>query len=199
MVYHMNDNLFIGENNLHAGTSGTKRKNKPEELKHGLIMAAKHLMVSDGVANLSMQKVADAAGTSKGGLFHHFKNKEELLNAVVGLYIAQLNTAILSITDELGAIQGRFTKAYLQVIFQDSKIGMNSNWSGLLTAIHADANMFEVWQNWMAQKQKQFAATDSHPQYQAVRYAIEGAQLDTELKSNQAKQHEIYETLASLI
>ena len=49
-------------------------KNKPEELKHGLIMAAKHLMVSDGVANLSMQKkVADAAGTSKGGLFHHFK------------------------------------------------------------------------------------------------------------------------------
>ena len=70
---------------------------------------------------------------------------------MVGLYIAQLNTAILSITDELGAIQGRFTKAYLQVIFQDSKIGMNSNWSGLLTAIHADANMFEVWQNWMAQ------------------------------------------------
>ena len=60
-------------------------KNKPEELKHGLIMAAKHLMVSDGVANLSMQKVADTAGTSKGGLFHHFKNKEELLNAVVGL------------------------------------------------------------------------------------------------------------------
>ena len=95
-------------------------------------MAAKHLMVSDGVANLSMQKVADTAGTSKGGLFHHFKNKEELLNAVVGLYIAQLNTVILSITDELGAIQGRFTKAYLQVIFQDSKIGMNSNWSGLL-------------------------------------------------------------------
>ena len=187
----MNDNLSIGENNLHAGTSGTKRKNKPEELKHGLIMAAKHLMVSDGVANLSMQKVADTAGTSKGGLFHHFKNKEELLNAVVGLYIAQLNTAILSITDELGAIQGRFTKAYLQVIFQDSKIGMNSNWSGLLTAIHADAKM--------AQKQKQFAATDSHPQYQVVRYAIEGAQLDTELKSNQAKQHEIYETLASLI
>ncbi|WP_241761935.1 TetR/AcrR family transcriptional regulator [Moraxella catarrhalis] len=90
----MNDNLSIGENNLHAGTSGTKRKNKPEELKHGLIMAAKHLMVSDGVANLSMQKVADTAGTSKGGLFHHFKNKEELLNAVVGLYIAQLNTAI---------------------------------------------------------------------------------------------------------
>ena len=181
MVYHMNDNLFFGENNLHTGTSGTKRKNKPEELKHELIMAAKHLMVSDGV------------------LFHHFKNKEELLNGVVGLYIAQLNTAILSITDELGVVQGRFTKAYLQVIFQDTKIGMNSNWSGLLTAIHADAKMFEVWQNWMAQKQKQFAATDSHPQYQAVRYAIEGAQLDSGLKSNQAKQQEIYETLASLI
>lgn len=195
----MNDTLFASESNLHADASSAKRKNKPEELKHGLIMAAKHLMVSDGVVNLSMQKVADAAGTSKGGLFHHFKNKEELLNAVVGLYIAQLNTAILTITDELGAAQGRFTKAYLQVIFQDSKIGMNSNWSGLLTAIHADANMFEVWQNWMAQKQKQFAATDSHPQYQVVRYAIEGAQLDSGLKSDQTKQHEIYETLASLI
>lgn len=76
MVYHMNDNLFIGENNLHAGTSGTKRKNKPEELKHGLIMAAKHLMVSDGVANLSMQKVADAAGTVKADYFIILKIKK---------------------------------------------------------------------------------------------------------------------------
>ncbi|OAV02116.1 MULTISPECIES: TetR/AcrR family transcriptional regulator [Moraxella] len=195
----MNDTLFASESNLHADASSAKRKNKPEELKHGLIMAAKHLMVSDGVVNLSMQKVADAAGTSKGGLFHHFKNKEELLNAVVGLYIAQLNTAILSITDELGDVQGRFTKAYLQVIFQNPEIGLNSNWSGLLKAIHADAIMFEIWQNWMAQKQKQFAATDSHAQYQVVRYAIEGAQLDSGLKSDQTKQQEIYENLASLI
>ena len=195
----MNDTLFASESDLHADTSSAKRKNKPEQLKHELIMAAKHLMVSDGVANLSMQKVADAAGTSKGGLFHHFKNKEELLNGVVGLYIAQLNTAILSITDELGDAQGRFTKAYLQVIFQNPEIGLNSNWSGLLKAIHADPTMFEIWQNWMAQKQKQFAATDSHARYQVVRYAIEGAQLDSELKSNQTKQQEIYETLASLI
>lgn len=195
----MNDTLFASESDLHADASSAKRKNKPEQLKHELIMAAKHLMVSDGVANLSMQKVADAAGTSKGGLFHHFKNKEELLNGVVGLYIAQLNTAILSIADELGDAQGRFTKAYLQVIFQNPEIGLNSNWSGLLKAIHADATMFEIWQNWMAQKQKQFAATDSHARHQVVRYAIEGAQLDSELKSDRTKQQEIYETLASLI
>ncbi|OOR83415.1 TetR/AcrR family transcriptional regulator [Moraxella canis] len=195
----MNDTLFVSESDLHADASSAKRKNKPEQLKHELIMAAKHLMISDGVANLSMQKVADAAGTSKGGLFHHFKNKEELLNGVVGLYIAQLNTAILSITDKLGNDQGRFTKAYLQVIFQNPEIGLNSNWSGLLKAIHADPTMFGIWQNWMAQKQKQFAATDSHARHQVVRYAIEGAQLDSELKSDRTKQQEIYETLASLI
>ena len=176
-----------------------KKITKSERTKSFFLEQALMLFQKRGYEAVTMRELAKACDSSLGSFYYHFKNKEELLNAVVGLYIAQLNTAILTITDELGAVQGRFTKAYLQVIFQDSKIGMNSNWSGLLTAIHADANMFEVWQNWMAQKQKQFAATDSHPQYQVVRYAIEGAQLDTELKSNQAKQHEIYETLASLI
>ena len=76
MVYHMNDNLSIGENNLHAGTSGTKRKNKPEELKHGLIMAAKHLMVSDGVANLSMQKLRTLQVPVKADYFIILKIKK---------------------------------------------------------------------------------------------------------------------------
>lgn len=53
-------------------------------------------MLDVGIGNLSMQKVADMAGTSKGGLFHHFKSKDELITSVAELFIAQINTAILA-------------------------------------------------------------------------------------------------------
>ena len=51
-------------------------KNKPEELKHGLIMAAKHLMVSDGVANLSMQKLRTLQVPVKADYFIILKIKK---------------------------------------------------------------------------------------------------------------------------
>ena len=90
--------------------SKPKRKNNPELLRHSILIAAKNLMLQDGIANLSMQKVADAAGTSKGGLFHHFKNKDELILSVLELFIAQVNTAIMQHINEMGEVKGMFSK-----------------------------------------------------------------------------------------
>ncbi|MFB6349539.1 TetR/AcrR family transcriptional regulator [Moraxella sp. ZJ142] len=192
------DNLL--DNHPNDGKDGTKkRKNNPELLKHSLIMAAKDLMVKEGVANLSMQKVADLAGTSKGGLFHHFKNKDELLGAVIGLFIAQLNTAILAKVDELGDIDGKFTKAYVQVMFENPEIGLDSGWTGLIRAINADAIMQQQWHAWTAQKQRQFADTDSAPRYAVIRYAVLGASFDAHLESDADKKADIYQTLLELL
>ncbi|OOS26013.1 hypothetical protein B0680_00925 [Moraxella pluranimalium] len=179
-------------------TTPKKRKNNPEQLRHLLINAAKDLMIKDGIANLSMQKVADAAGTSKGGLFHHFKSKEELIAAVIGLFIAQLNTAILA---HIGVNHsyGVFTRAYVSVFFDNDAIGLQSDWAGLIRSINSDAIMQSQWQDWMNQKLRQFADTDSDAKLAIVRYAVDGAWLDETLTDDNERYQAVKAELIGMI
>lgn len=164
-----------------------KRKNNPEQLRHTLILTAKDLMIQDGINNISMQKVADAAGTSKGGLFHHFKSKDELISAVIGLFIAQLNTAIMTHIEQTGETPGAFSRAYASVMLHNDEIGLKSPWAGLLRAINADSQMQTQWQDWLNQKLREFAHTDADARFAVVRYAVDGAWLDTNLTTNNDK------------
>lgn len=155
-----------------------KRKNNPELLRHGILIAAKNLMLADGIANVSMQKVAELAGTSKGGLFHHFKNKDELIASVFELFIAQVNTAILQKIERSGESFGVFTRAYVTVFFENTDIGLASDWAGLIRAMNAESKLSELWQAWLDQKLKNYAHTDGDFRLSCVRHAVDGAWLN---------------------
>ncbi|MGK8265197.1 TetR/AcrR family transcriptional regulator [Moraxella nonliquefaciens] len=155
-----------------------KRKNNPELLRHTILVCTKNLMLDVGIGNLSMQKVADMAGTSKGGLFHHFKSKDELITSVVELFIAQINTAILADMDAHPTEMGAFTKAYVRVMFDNQEIGLKSDWAGLIRAMTTNVQMYGLWRNWLAQKIKTHAGTDSNPRLSAIRCAVDGAWLN---------------------
>lgn len=172
-----------------------KRKNNPELLRHAIISAARTLIIQEGINNLSMQKVADLAGTSKGGLSHHFKSKDELLSAVIGLFIAQLNTAILA---QIRTEMGGFTRAYAEVMMNDAAIGIGSEWAGLMRAINGDAQMRTQWQNWITQKLADFAATDSDAKYAIIRYGVDGAWLDDTLHHDEARRLAVYHALLAM-
>ena len=47
-----------------------------------LLRTARELFAADGYAGTSLQAIADAAGVTKGALYHHFAGKEELFAAV---------------------------------------------------------------------------------------------------------------------
>lgn len=44
--------------------------------------AAQTLMTRDGVGSLTMDRVSQEAGVSKGGVLHHFRSKEALVSAI---------------------------------------------------------------------------------------------------------------------
>jgi AcrR family transcriptional regulator len=48
-----------------------------------LLDAAEAVIVRDGIASLTLEAVAAQAGASKGGLLHHFPNKDRLVEALV--------------------------------------------------------------------------------------------------------------------
>ncbi|WP_432480676.1 TetR/AcrR family transcriptional regulator [Moraxella sp. ZY200743] len=167
----------------------TKRKNNPELLKHNLLIAAKTLMLEDGIANLSIQKVATLAGISKGGLFHHFKNKEMLIASVFELFIAQVNTAILEEIEQLGESKGVFTRAYVNVFFCNDSIGLSSDWAGLIRAMNAESKLVLLWSNWLNHKLKTYAHTDDDVRLASIRHAVDGAWLNDLPDDNLPKIH----------
>lgn len=58
------------------------RNNYPEQTQERIIEASVKLFLEKGYEQTTIQDILDALNLSKGGLYHHFKSKEEILEAV---------------------------------------------------------------------------------------------------------------------
>lgn len=59
-----------------------------------LLAAARELFAADGYAATSLDAVCERAGVSKGALYHHFRNKEALFQAVYAAEEAAIAEAV---------------------------------------------------------------------------------------------------------
>ena len=66
-----------------AATSAGRDAAAPASREDVLLDAAEAVIVRDGIASLTLDAVAAQAGASKGGLLHHFPNKDRLVEALV--------------------------------------------------------------------------------------------------------------------
>jgi AcrR family transcriptional regulator len=57
------------------------------ELRGAILQAARQLLIEQGYRGLSMREIAEAVGVSKAALYYHFKDKEELLLAILDSYL----------------------------------------------------------------------------------------------------------------
>lgn len=80
------------------------------------IKAALTLAKKDGAIGFTLEAVAREAGLSKGGLLHHFKTKESLLEALIADMVARFEAAILQLAEVDPKPTGRFTRAFLRAI-----------------------------------------------------------------------------------
>lgn len=53
-----------------------------ESARERVIRAAQSLLTEEGIGSLTLSRVISKAGISKGGFFHHFESKEELVRAM---------------------------------------------------------------------------------------------------------------------
>ncbi|WP_429110175.1 TetR/AcrR family transcriptional regulator, partial [Aeromonas veronii] len=72
------------------------RKKDPVRLQEQLLESAATIAARDGIAALSLNAVATEAGVSKGGLLHHFPNKQSLIFALFARLLAIMEEAICS-------------------------------------------------------------------------------------------------------
>ena len=69
-----------------AKTMGRSRvggASKADETRRSLVAAARQLFGDQGYAATSVDEIVRAAGVTKGALYHHFRDKDDLFRAVV--------------------------------------------------------------------------------------------------------------------
>jgi len=87
------------------------RKNNPQKTVESIIAVSAKLFMEKGYDKTSMQDIVDALGMSKGAIFHHFKSKEDILDAVMNESFEQAKAQIYDTFDDM---EGSDTRGKLE-------------------------------------------------------------------------------------
>jgi TetR/AcrR family transcriptional regulator, cholesterol catabolism regulator len=94
-------------------------QSKSQDRKVEILDAALTLFVKKGFHRTSIQDIADAAGITKGGLYHYLKSKEEILFSLHERFISEGNAKLKSIEEESLPTEEKLVKllkAHLEII-----------------------------------------------------------------------------------
>jgi len=164
-------------------TSHTRKK-QPDVLRRALLDHAARLATERGLTGITVQAVAEAAGVTKGGLFHHFPSKQALIEGVFVDLLTRLDADIDAHLRQDDEQYGRFTRAYVAVTFADLEPGHASAWAVLSGTTFADPALGRLWESWMNKRLERHRDTDHAPILEIARFAADGLWL------TQAMQHD---------
>lgn len=149
-----------------------RRPKTPDQTRRALLDAAAAQAMTLGMAALSLPAVAEAAGLTKGAVFHHFGSRQGLIDALCTDLIARIDTDIDDTMAEDSGGFGHFTRAY--VICTVTPRGHGSPWTCLSLAAVTDPGLARIWADWMQGRLARHAATDQFPELEIVRMATDG-------------------------
>jgi len=137
------------------------RKKNPEEVRRRLITAAESLAVEKGVEAITMEAVAQRAEVSKGGLQHHFRSRQALLDALFTELWGRFQCRIESCVESDPEIRGKQARAYLRATDELSVEGAdNEAWRALVVAMLRDVSVRKRWAQQVRESTSFDAAAD---------------------------------------
>ena len=103
-------------------------------------------MTAHGFVGVSLDEVAAEAGVTKGGLFHHFPNKQALIEAVFDHELAMLDQLLDGFLAKDTVSYGCFTRAYIRGTF--FAYTDDSSSSALTFSLCARPELVARWNAW---------------------------------------------------
>ena len=101
-----------------------QKKYNPKQTKEKIVSISTNLFLTKGYAKTSMQDIVNELGMSKGAIFHHFKSKDEIFEAVI---VKMAGEQIINYKDMLSnEMQNLSAREKLIAIFQKSLV-VNDN------------------------------------------------------------------------
>jgi AcrR family transcriptional regulator len=149
--------------------------NKPSR-RGELLAAAVEVVRERGASALTLDSVAEATGTSKGGVLYHFPTKESLVVAMIEAEIALFEAAIeaeLARGRSAGEpSRGAFARAYVRASIAD---GMEPGLGGVLAAIANEERVLAAYREKTSQWRNLMASDGLDPtRAELIRLAADG-------------------------
>jgi AcrR family transcriptional regulator len=91
---------------------------KEAGIQEQILQAAKQLFAVHGFARVTMDDVAKAVGKGRSSLYYYYKNRDEILDAVVHMEINETLSAVEKAVDRAGTAEAKFAaycKAKLRI------------------------------------------------------------------------------------
>lgn len=128
------------------------QQQKAANTRAALLAAAAEVVRTHGVAHLTLERVAETAGVSKGGLLYHFASKQALVLGLLTDTLGRADAALTDLATDNGLTQGSFTKAYLDYVRTGQHDDVDSGASVFAAAAINDGDLaparaqFTEWQ-----------------------------------------------------
>lgn len=91
------------------------------DLRQQILDAAKRLFIQHGYHGLSMREIAETLGVSKAALYYHFKDKEELLLAILDSYLDEMEASLAQIQAMRGDARQRVMALVEMILSQPAE------------------------------------------------------------------------------
>lgn len=159
-------------------TSSYQRQKDPKRVRKLLLECTASIAANEGLAAVTVSAVSTAAGVTKGALFHHFVNKQALVDAMFDEMLAELDTAIDSSIAANSSLYGCFTRAYVSLALTMDQ-NAKSKWAVIISSVMERTELASKWNTWLKNRLQLHAETDDHPVLEIVRIAADGAWLNS--------------------
>jgi len=165
------------------------RKKQPVLVRQQLLEVAARLASEQGMAAVTLDAVSGASGVSKGGLLHHFPNKNALLEGLLDSLLEQLDAALEEGMRSDPLPHGRFTRGYLRAVLalRDQPEEIRS-WAQVTMALLTEPRLRQRWRDWVRERSEEYIGTDSSVNAQVVRLATDGLWLADLLDSHESDE-----------
>ncbi len=138
------------------------------------------------MAAVTLDAVSAASGVSKGGLLHHFPNKNALLEALFDSLVARLDEAIEAQMRQDPTPRGRFTRAYLYAVAAlRGQSEETRDWAQVTMAMLTEPWLRQRWRDWVRERSEEYVGTDSSVDAEIVRFAVDGLWLSELIGSHE--------------
>ncbi|HDS1100444.1 MULTISPECIES: TetR/AcrR family transcriptional regulator [Stenotrophomonas] len=150
------------------------RRKAPESVRQSLLQATVAMIGQHGLAALTVQDVARAAGVSKGALFHHFSSKQALVDEAIGGLIGEFEARVRALLPAESSGYGRFSRAYVQANFEHLLQQEQDNDIGLTLGNLLEPALLVRWRDWKRAMLVEFPDEADDPRLYAARCVADG-------------------------
>lgn len=91
------------------------------DLRPLILSTASQLFIQQGYHGLSMRQIAEALGVSKAALYYHFKDKEELLLAILDTYLDDMEAMLAQVEETHADVRNRVRMLVEMILSQPAE------------------------------------------------------------------------------